>query len=180
MTCISHSFNTCASYACSKLPERVENFAQDVYNYFKMSVGRRADLKEFQHFVKVDPHNILCLSSTRWLSLELVSIRLIEQFSALCLYFTDAAYNYPNDSREKCRKILEQINGQSTLLYLYFLEWVLPYFNTLDKMMQSEKPQIHLISQKVKSICLTLMDSYMQECYFRCDEAFFLNEIMVL
>lgn len=80
----------------------------------------------------------MALYSIRWLSLENVVSCLIEQLPALQLYFTEAAFDVKNVSREKCARILEIIRDESTLLYLYFSQWVLPYFNTLNKLMQSE------------------------------------------
>ncbi|CAH1997278.1 unnamed protein product [Acanthoscelides obtectus] len=37
MKCICHSFHLCASYACEKLPNDVQQLARDVYNLFSNS-----------------------------------------------------------------------------------------------------------------------------------------------
>lgn len=49
-------------------------------------------------------------------------------------------------------------------LYLQFLEFILPFFNDLNKMMQSERPKIRLIYDSVSVVCRTIMD-----CYIRRD-----------
>ncbi|CAH1953952.1 unnamed protein product [Acanthoscelides obtectus] len=90
--CICHSFHLCASYACQKLPNDVEQLARDVYNFFSNSQKRIDQYKEFQEFANVLPHKILHPSQTKWLSLELVIKILISQYNALTLYFTEQAY----------------------------------------------------------------------------------------
>ncbi|CAH1995848.1 unnamed protein product [Acanthoscelides obtectus] len=59
MKCICHSFHLCASYACEKLPNDVEQLAKDVYNFFSNSSKRIDQYKEFQEFANVFPYKIL-------------------------------------------------------------------------------------------------------------------------
>lgn len=68
--CVCHSANLCAHYACLKLPNTVEQFARDIYSYFKNSSYRQEELKECQIFKEEEPHKMLRLSQTRWLSLR--------------------------------------------------------------------------------------------------------------
>lgn len=89
--CSCHSFNLCASAACSKLPSSVEKLCRDICNYFSNSSVRLANLKECQIFVHLEPHKMLKLSQTRWLSLQTVVNRILEQWSALKLFFTSEA-----------------------------------------------------------------------------------------
>lgn len=67
--CICHSLDLSASKACECLPRRCEDLARNIYSFFKHSCKRQAQFIEFQHFFEVEPHKILCLSQTRWLSL---------------------------------------------------------------------------------------------------------------
>lgn len=70
--CICHSMDLSASKACQCLPRRCEDLARNIYSFFKLSCKRQAQLVEFQHFFEVEPHKILALSQTRWLSLRQV------------------------------------------------------------------------------------------------------------
>jgi len=90
MTCICHSFHLCASYACLMLPRYIEDFARDVHNYINNSPKRLSIFKEFQIYLELKPHKTLHPAQTRWLSLLSVVERLILQFPALKLYFTQA------------------------------------------------------------------------------------------
>ena len=63
--CVSHSAHLCASRACDKLPNTVEQFARDIYNYLKNSPKRQNELKECQIFAQETPHKMLKPSQTR-------------------------------------------------------------------------------------------------------------------
>lgn len=160
MKCICHSFALCASKACLKLPRFVEDLARDVYSYFSCSPKRMGSLEEFQTFVKVKPHKLLHPSQTRWLSLHMVVSRLLEQYDALKLYFTDAVLS---ERLLSCENILQRLTDPTTKLYLLFLDFVLPIFNSLNKQMQSEATQIHLLHKSVSSCLRTILECYMRD-----------------
>lgn len=85
--CICHSFHLCASYACLKLPRGIEDLAREIYTYFSNSPKRVEYLKEFQHFTNTKIHKILHPAQTKWLSLETVVSRILEQYNALIFIF---------------------------------------------------------------------------------------------
>ncbi|CAH0562815.1 unnamed protein product [Brassicogethes aeneus] len=88
--CICHSMALCASNAANKLPKELEDFIRNIYNYFKGSYKKLKDFRDFQDFVEVKPHKLLKLSQTRWLYLQAVVNRVLEQWPALQLYFQGA------------------------------------------------------------------------------------------
>lgn len=90
MKCVCHSFHLCASCACKTLPRGVEDLARDVYNNF-LSPKQTSGYKVFQALADVQPHKLLHPSQTRWLSLQVVVTRLLEQMPALILFFKKAA-----------------------------------------------------------------------------------------
>ncbi|XP_066981042.1 zinc finger protein 862-like [Macrobrachium rosenbergii] len=164
LKCVCHSFHLCASYACLTLPRSVEGLARDVYNYLSSSPKRTSELKEFQIFVDIKPHKLLHPSQTRWLSLHMVVSRLLEQFEALILYFTNAVWE---DRILAAQSILDNLKDPRNRLYLEFLDFILPYFNNLNKQMQAESPQIYTLHEAVCKLCRTLMDCYKNEDYLR-------------
>lgn len=88
MKCVCHSAHLCASEACKQLPRRCEDLARNIYNHFKSSSKRQHELQQFQTFLNLEIHKILHPSQTRWLSLNEVVKRIIEQWDSLKLYFT--------------------------------------------------------------------------------------------
>ncbi|XP_017481522.1 PREDICTED: zinc finger protein 862-like [Rhagoletis zephyria] len=87
LKCTCHSLHLCSSYASKKLPGNIEVLCRNIYNYFSHSPKRISELKEFQNYCCVATHKILGISQTRWLSLEGVICKIIEQWESLKLYF---------------------------------------------------------------------------------------------
>lgn len=159
LKCICHSFHLCASYACEKLPQEVETLTRDIYNYFSNSPKRAGELKEFQEFAHTSPVKILHPAATRWLSLEAVVKRILTQYNALTLYFTDQS----TDNNLHAISILQKLQVPETKLYLEFLSYALPFFVQLNILMQSEKPKIHILYKEVTNIVKTIMECYIQD-----------------
>lgn len=172
MKCICHSFHLCASYACKKLPRGVEDFARDVYNYIQNSPKRFGDYKDFQCFVNVKPHKLLHPAQTRWLSLLQVVKRLLEQLPALKLYFQSAVLT---DRLLAAQSILDKCMEPTTELYLEFLNFVLPYFNDLNKEMQSESPKLYLLYEKIFTTYKTILECFVKPELLGQEETEILN-----
>ena len=81
--CICHSFALCAAAACDTLDEGIISFAHNVYNFLAFSSKRQNEFKECQDYVEAAKHSILYPSKTRWLVMEQVVKRLLEQWKAL-------------------------------------------------------------------------------------------------
>lgn len=165
--CICHSFHLCCSNACEKLPRGVEDFARDVYNYIQCSPKRIGDFKLFQAFVEVHPHKILLRAETRWLSLLAVVKRLLEQLPALKLYFQSAVLT---DRLLAAQSILDKCMEPSTELYLEFLSFVLPFFHDLNKEMQSERPKLYMLYDKIFTTYQTLLECFIKPEFFEMFE----------
>lgn len=162
MKCTCHSFVLCANYACEKLPEAVELLARDIYTYFHQSYKRQNEFTQFQNFVAVKPHKMLQPSHTRWLSLHSVVKRILEQYNALLLYFTDMHLNHKVSIAES---ILKRLKDPSIKLYYQFLDFVLAFFKTLNLEMQSETVKIHTLYSNIESVLKSLLDCYLDRSY---------------
>ena len=158
MKCVCHSFHLCASKACNKLPRWLEDMIRDVYNYF-LSPKQTAAFKDFQEFANVKPHKLLHPCQTRWLSLHSAVKRLLEQLPALQLFFTKAALE---DRVIAADTILQRLHDPFSKLYLEFLDFVLPFFNDLNKEMQSENPKIYALHTRVSAVLHTILEFYMK------------------
>ncbi|XP_068990425.1 zinc finger BED domain-containing protein 5-like [Neodiprion pinetum] len=164
MKCICHSFALCANYACEKLPRVIEDIARDVFNYIQHSYKRLSVLKQFQEFLGLKPHKLLHPSQTRWLSLLQVVKRLLEQYDALILFFTDAVYE---DKVLAADMILSRLKEKYVKIHLQFLEYVLPYFTNLNLEMQSEETKIHQLYSRVSTVYKTLLNCFLKSDYVR-------------
>lgn len=150
--CICHSLHLCASDACKELPLNCEKLARNIYNFFKSSSKRQSEFKEFQHFAEVDVHKILRPAQTRWLSLNAVVQRILEQWDALRLYFDS---KWLEDS--ECHDIHSCLNDPIIKAYYYFLAWMLPKFTKLNSYFQSESVLITKLDEKMTAFYKELL-----------------------
>ncbi|XP_046972275.1 zinc finger protein 862 [Vanessa cardui] len=144
LTCICHSLHLCASDATKELPYNCEKLARNIYNYFKSSSKRQSEFVEFQIFAEVDVHRILRPSQTRWLSLNAVVDRILQQWDALRLFFDT---KWLSDA--ECQDIHAHLNDPVMKAYFYFMGWMLPKFTTVNKYFQSESVVITKLNPKM-------------------------------
>ena len=105
-----------SSNACKKIPGVVEQLVRDIFSHFSSSPKRQFLYSQFQTFVECKPHNLLRPSQTRWLSLQQVVDRTIEQYPALLSYFQSVEERLVSIDR-----IVSQLQNTSTMAYLLFL-----------------------------------------------------------
>ncbi|KAJ2943633.1 hypothetical protein O0L34_g4456 [Tuta absoluta] len=173
MKCICHTFHLCASYACAKLAREPEGLVRDIYNYFNNSPKRAGILKEFQEFLDLKPHKILHPCQTRWLSLRPAVTRLLEQYEALKLYFTEHSFT---DRLQTSDNILCMLKNPYNKIYLEFLEYALEIFNNMNRLMQSQRPEVHKLHENMKTAFRTLLDNYIDSSYLMSTE---LQEVQI-
>ena len=160
MRCICHSAHLCASHACEKLPRTAEELLRDVYNYFYHSSKRQAEFRAFQSFAEVEPHKLLHLCQTRWLSLHACVSRVIQQWDVLIQYFQAVV---DQDNLLVSQKILNHLQNTIWKLYFHFLDFVLTKFTELILMFQSAKTSIHCLHNGLQ----IFLSCYMREAYWR-------------
>lgn len=160
MKCICHSLALCASYACEKIPNNIQEVVRDVYNYMKQSFKRSSEFKEFQVFVDRKPNKLLQPCQTRWLSLNSCIKRVLEQFDTLKLYFQGEKL-----IDNKASTIFANLTDPLTKLYLHFLEFVLPMLVDLNVIFQSTKPKIHELYYKMEVVYKMILECYMKPEY---------------
>lgn len=160
--CICHSLHLCASEACKALPRNCEDLARNVYHFFKASAKRQHELVRFQKILDIEVHKILHPAQTRWLSLMNVVARMVEQWEALKVYFSNKR---TTERLLSIDHVLTALNDPLIQLYYLFLEWALPHFTNLNQLFQSEKPVIADMYESVCSTYTELLKSYMNREY---------------
>jgi hypothetical protein len=100
---------------------------------------RKKELEEFQAFVRVEPHKLLGIGQTRWLSLESCVSRALEQLDALHLYFTGVVAE-KKDPSYTTDSILDGLSSKYLKAQLEFLSVQLHCLNEFNTLFQSEHP----------------------------------------
>lgn len=81
--CVCHSMHLCSSAASKHIPRYIEKLLRNIYSYFCHSAKRISEFKDLQELFSVKTHKLLKTSATRWLSLEQVIKRVLEQWDCL-------------------------------------------------------------------------------------------------
>ena len=143
--CICHVAALCASHACcNAIPNEVEQLLRDTYNFFHQSSKRLSQLSDFQHFVDVEPHNLLYPSQTRWLSLHQCVARMVEQWPALRSYFAST-----DEQLVVVQRTLQRLDNPILKLYFLFLDEILPLFSRFNQLFQSERQLLHVLHSEL-------------------------------
>lgn len=87
--CSLHHVHNAVSYATSKLGDEIEEFAIDVFAFFKYRSGLWEEYSGLQVLMDIPEHHLLRFVSTRWLVMLPVVNRLLEQWS--CVLESDPA-----------------------------------------------------------------------------------------
>ncbi|XP_055837589.1 zinc finger MYM-type protein 6-like isoform X2 [Episyrphus balteatus] len=156
--CTCHSLHLCASAAFKKFPDYLEKIIKAIYNYFAHSPKRIGAYKQFQEAFDLKTNNILGLSATRWLSLESVINRLLEQWQGLQHYFNLEAFENQNSTVNISNFLMNSKNK----LYLLFLSYILNLMNKSNKLFQSEFTQIHLLNQVMQDLFLEILKNFIR------------------
>ncbi|XP_037958922.1 zinc finger MYM-type protein 6-like [Teleopsis dalmanni] len=160
LKCTYHSLHLCTAYACKKLPGEVESLCRNIYSYFSWSPKRVQEFKEFQEYCNIKPHKILGLALTRWLSLQHVVLRIIEQWDALQLYFLSQCIEV-NDIKPK--DLANLMAMRETKAYMLFLTYILKIVNDLNIEFQSDSIRLPFLYRKLEAVVQLILTNFM--CY---------------
>ncbi|XP_017483293.1 PREDICTED: uncharacterized protein LOC108372153 isoform X2 [Rhagoletis zephyria] len=157
--CTCHSIHLCASAAGKVLPAGLEILTRNIYLYFAHSAKRQVEFKEFQEYFSVSRHKILKKSITRWLSMEQVVSRILEQWTPLQHYFLQENFD-SSENNDLALKVKEELNDDNKFLLL-FLSYVLKLLNNLNLEFQTEATRIHVLLIHVKTIYKTILSNFL-------------------
>lgn len=135
---------------------------RDIYNYLSCNPKRTKDFEIIQKMLELKLMKVLHPSATRWLSLESVVNRPLGRFKELQVFFT---FQSNVDKNQTAQRILCHLNDPMTRTLLCFLCYVLPLINRINRLFQSEFPNMY---NEVKSLHLVLLSNV-------CDESFIEN-----
>lgn len=161
MKCICHSLALCVSHAVEKLPSSIEELLSEVYCYIRYSSKRNEALNYYQKLFDIPEHKLLKLIKLRWSSLRGVVSRFLEQYDPLVAFFEKESQS----NREEPKIILKKLKSHFNLLYLQFLDYILPIVCDRNTEFQSEKPKIFTIYKKMEMMFKTILTNYLRESY---------------
>ncbi len=165
MKCVCHSLALAVTHACKVLPSDLNTLLTDVCRYLKYSAKRHDNFRKFQVLLDLPEHKMLRHFKIRWLSLGSVVSRFLEQYDALYKYFDTERKSKINKTAEEAQRIFSILQNRFNLLYLHFLNFILPLINKRNLEFQCEKPRIHELYAKMESLFKTIASYYLEESY---------------
>lgn len=162
LKCFCHTFHLVAGHACGALSKTAEELVHDTYNYFKLLPNRQKSFEEFQHFANSEPHKLLKPCQTRWFSISQCVYRILAQWSALELYFTEEDFGMRILQANIIRQALAYPYMKATL---EFSSFVLRDLAELNKMFQSDSFQLYLLLPETERVLRMFDANFMKrEC----------------
>ena len=147
--CSCHMIHLCASHASLKLPKSVEDLCRNVYAHFSLSSQQCEAFQEFQKFLNLEEHKILKAGQTRWLSIKTAVKRILEQYSALKLYFQGLVLEDPIHTNDS---ILKSLSNKFTYAYLQFMDFNLERLTSFNTLFHSDLPLLHELRKEVSTL----------------------------
>ncbi|KZS05937.1 Uncharacterized protein APZ42_030739, partial [Daphnia magna] len=145
--CICHSFAPCSAAALEKLDKSIVQFCHDVHNFIAYSSKRKKEFTECQEFLNAAKHSISYPCKTRWLVFEGCSVRMLERWGPLELYFQ----SYLAEDNQAAKNIYRALTNPKMKLHYSFFAYVLPLVKKMNVRFQSEKVEIHRLLSSVEA-----------------------------
>lgn len=174
-TCSIHIANNgfLEGIKCLKSVVNIDQFAIDLHFFFKLSAARREDYREICELTDVTAHYVLKHCQTRWLSLDKVLVRIIEQYANLKEYFLNKLPTLPAfkgkngiNQTERYQRIKSVLKSQTTLAYMSFIVHVCKDFKEFVIPLQSNEPKIHVLYTKSVKLVKDLLSRFVKSEHF--------------
>ena len=167
-SCSLHACNNAFAEALKTLKETInlDQIAIDLHFFFKHSAARREDYLSVSSITDVTSQFVLKHCQSRWLSLDRVLVRIVEQFKNLKEYFLVKLPSLPgftgkNGIRETDRyqRIRKALTDPKTKIYMSFIINLAQNFKDFILPLQSVEPKIHLLYDKsISDVTLRFID----------------------
>lgn len=95
--------------------------------------------------------------------------RILEQYTALKIYFTGVALEDPTRANDS---ILASLSNKFIEAYLEFMDFNLGRFVSFNLLFQSEMPQLHQLKAEVEQLIKAMCLDFMEVAYVKSTEAF--------
>ena len=158
---------------CLKDNVNVDQFAIDLHFFFKLSAARRGDYRGVSELTDVTTHYVIKHCQTRWLSLDKVLVRIIEQHGNLKEHFLKTLPTLPRfkgkngvNQTECYQRIKNLLTRKTTLAYMSFIVHVSQDFKDFVVPLQSTEPKIYVLCTKCVKLVKDLLSRFVRNDSF--------------
>ena len=153
-----------------------DQFNVDLNSFFKLSSACREDYSSVSELTNIIAQYMIKHTSTRWLTLKFVGVRIIEQWENLHQYFftfLSTQSNFKSSVKETARykHICETLKHDKSILYISFMTFVGQISEKFLLHFQSETPLIHLLYPAMNELITDLMTKFVRKKYLHDKES---------
>ena len=189
-TCALHTVNNAFGKLVKTLSEIVDldQMAIDFHFFFKYSAGRREDFEKVSEITGVLTQHLNKHCTSRWISLDRVLVKLIEQFNNLKEYFLTSlpkllGFNGKTGiaSTARYKRIKGYLLDENVLILMHFVVSVAQEFQSFMKPLQKTEPMIHVLHPKCMHLLHMLLLRFMKpETFLKANKLIGVNEMVEL
>jgi hypothetical protein len=167
-TCSLHPVHTAVRKGVESIDFDIDQFVNDIFTWFKLSSARRSDYTEVQQEELLENIGQFFLKPvcSRWLSIEPVCRRIIEQFSCLKKYFLTELPKHEksmiSSSKTRYLRLKAALENPETLVYLNFIAFVSSSVTPFLLMFQSKQPLVHVLYEKANELVRQFMGMFIK------------------
>ena len=166
-TCSIHPVHTAFTRGLSTLKFNVEQFANDIYFWFKLSAAHREDYAEVQcaELLEVPSQFFVRQVASHWLSLGVKCQRLVKQFPAISTYFLKTLPESKNKTAcvgNQYKRIKDTLANKATIVYLHFVSFLAASLTDFVKLFQSCSSLVHILYDKLNGLLRSVMFKFLK------------------
>ena len=156
----------------------LDQFAIDLHFFFKLSSARREDFRKISSITDVTVHYLLKHCQTRWLSIERVLVRIIEQFENIREYFLVELPKQSGfkgktgvGSTERYKRISTLLNNKVLFPCMTFVVFVSQDFRKFMLPLQTSAPMIqHVLHSMEMKLIQNMISKFLDPKYIKNEE----------
>ena len=172
--CPLHTVHNGFGKGMTSLKERInlDQFVIDLHFFFERSAARRQDFKTMSSITDVSVHYLLRHCESRWLSIEKVLVRIMEQFPNIKTYFLNelpktAAFKGGKGvgNTKRYKRIADCLKDSSLMSFMAFVVFVAQDFKKFLVPLQTNAPMIHVLHSMEVKLVHSLMSKFITPKY---------------
>ena len=173
-TCPLHIVHNAFRAGVNALNFNIDSFIIDVNFFFKLSAARRADYKQMQKFTDVISHFIQKHSSTMWVTLRKICVKVSEQYQNLREFFLKflpkkSTFTSTVRDAERYKRIKEVFGNETSVPYIACIAFIANDFEIFLKTFQSIKSRIHILYSEMNKLLTSLMSKFIKSKLLKDD-----------
>ena len=149
----------------TSLKLNVDQFALDIHFFFKLSAARKADYRNLTNVTNVVAEHALKHSTTSWITLRRVLVRLVEQYDNLKHYFLLCQQHPSNRLLKKPPATSEYAVPWKMMQYLSFVAYFATDFELFVRKFHSMNSLVHVLYDEMERSLLNILPKFIKSKY---------------